>query len=120
MKDTLHRRDFLKTAAGFAAGVSLFPLACQPEGQVVPQGAPQPASAAEPLFKISLAQWSLHRAYFGGSPGERGWNVFFQTLHSDNYRSLLAGDIDPPDFPVRVSLAGYSTVKPSCAQQRNR
>ncbi|MFB3133003.1 MAG: TIM barrel protein, partial [Rhodothermales bacterium] len=100
MKHTLHRRDFLKTAAGFAAGVSLFPLACQPEGQQAPQGAPQPASAAEPLFKISLAQWSLHRAYFGGSPGDRGWNVFFQTLHSDNYRSLLAGDIDPLDFPV--------------------
>ncbi len=100
MKHALHRRDFLKTAAGFAAGVSLFPLACQPEGQQAPQGAPQPASAAEPLFKISLAQWSLHRAYFGGSPGERGWNVFFQTLHSDNYRSLLAGDIDPLDFPV--------------------
>ncbi len=71
MTYALHRREFLKTAAGVAAGVSLFPLACQSEG--AEEG---PATgAAEPLFKISLAQWSLHRA-------------------------LRAGDIDPLDFPV--------------------
>ena len=93
MKHKLHRRDFLKTAAGLTAGVSLFPLACQSEGKS--------ASTAEPLFKISLAQWSLHKTYFGGSPGDTvGWDVFGQTLYSDNYRSLLAGDLDPLDCPV--------------------
>ena len=30
MKRQLHRRDFLKSAAGLAAGVSLFPLAASP------------------------------------------------------------------------------------------
>ena len=74
MKHKLHRRDFLKTAAGLTAGVSLFPLACQSEGKEDAQEAAT-ASTAEPLFKISLAQWSLHR-------------------------SLRAGDIDPLDFPV--------------------
>ena len=104
MKNQIHRRDFLKTAAGLAAGVSLFPLACQsnqePMGERSEGEAGQSQMAAAPLFKISLAQWSLHKSYFGGSPGEKGWAVFQQTLHSDNYRSLLAGDIDPLDFPV--------------------
>ncbi|QJX00026.1 sugar phosphate isomerase/epimerase family protein [Frigoriglobus tundricola] len=47
----LTRRDFLATSAA-AAGAALLPAG---------------ARAAEPtdLFKISLAQWSLHRAFFG-------------------------------------------------------
>ncbi len=89
----LHRRDFLK-AAGVTAGVSFFPLACRSEGR---EGAQEAQSAStELLFEISLAQWSLHNAYFGSSlTGD-----FQRTLHSENYRSLLAGDIDPLDFPV--------------------
>ncbi len=104
MKRQLHRRDFLKSAAGLAAGVSLFPLACQSEGYEDTEETAQEsqtASTAEPLFKISLAQWSLHKTYFGGSPGDTvGWAGFHEALHSDNYRALLDGDIDPLDFPV--------------------
>ncbi len=105
MNNQLHRRDFLKTAAGLAAGVSLFPLACQPKNEPMDEpageaGQPEMAAAA-PLFKISLAQWSLHKGYFGGSPGEMmGWEVFGQRLHGDDYRALLAGDLDPLNFPV--------------------
>ena len=105
MKNQLHRRDFLKTAAGLVVGASVFPLACQPNQQPMEESSEGEAgqsqmAATAPLFKISLAQWSLHKSYFGGSPGVMGWDVFQQTLNSDNYRSLLAGDIDPLDFPV--------------------
>ncbi len=107
MKKPLRRRQFIKTTAGLAAGLSLFPLGCQPDQQDTSEDAdvaPTPESpgtaSAAPLFKISLAQWSLHKAYFGGSPGDKGWDVFRETLFSDNYRSLLAGDIDPINFPV--------------------
>jgi sugar phosphate isomerase/epimerase len=97
MKQRLPRRDFLKTAAGLTAGISLLPFACRSDGEEDARVTP----AAELLFKISLAQWSLHKAYFGGSPGDTvGWDAFGQILHSDNYRSLLAGDIDPLNFPV--------------------
>ena len=56
----------------------------------------------EPLFRISLAQWSLHRTLFGGDPGETiGWDNFRQALQSADYRtSVLAGSMDPLDFPV--------------------
>jgi L-ribulose-5-phosphate 3-epimerase len=46
---SLSRRDFLKASAALAAA----PLAAT--------AAPRP----DPLFKISLAQWSLNKAYFG-------------------------------------------------------
>jgi sugar phosphate isomerase/epimerase len=86
----------LKTAAGLTAGISLLPLACRSDGEEDARVTPE----AELLFKISLAQWSLHKSYFGGSPGDTvGWDAFGQMLYSD-YRSLLAGDIDPLDFPV--------------------
>jgi L-ribulose-5-phosphate 3-epimerase len=97
MKHKLQRRDFLKTSAGLTAGVSLLQFGCRSE----PEEETPAMSGADSLFKISLAQWSLHRAYFGGSPGDTiGWDAFGDMLYSDDYRSLLAGDIDPLDFPV--------------------
>lgn len=50
----LTRRDFLGRASAFGAGLGLLGWAgCKPV-----------ASTAEPLFRISLAEWSLHRAIF--------------------------------------------------------
>ncbi len=55
MTPILSRRRFLQTAAGVAAGAAL-PFSV---GRVF-------AADKEPLFKISLAQWSLNKALFGG------------------------------------------------------
>ena len=54
MTITLSRRDFLKTSAGIStmAGVSSLGMA-------------YPA-AADPLYKISLAEWSINQPLFGG------------------------------------------------------
>jgi len=51
----MDRRDFMKSSALGAAGMSLFPMACA-ESAVMP---PPP-----PIYRISLAQWSLHKAHF--------------------------------------------------------
>ena len=48
-----------------------------------------------PLFPVSLAQWSLHRTYFGGGLTAR----FREDLRSDP-DSVLKGEADPLDFPV--------------------
>jgi L-ribulose-5-phosphate 3-epimerase len=53
MIGTVGRRDFLKHSAGLAAGLAV----------VVPLHADE--TKKKPLFLISLAQWSLHRAFFG-------------------------------------------------------
>jgi sugar phosphate isomerase/epimerase len=49
---SLRRRDFLKVSAALAATGLVGPLAM--------------ADDKKPLFDISLAEWSLHRAIFGG------------------------------------------------------
>jgi sugar phosphate isomerase/epimerase len=53
MDRTVDRRDFLKQTAALTAGLGL--------GAAVPA-----ADDKKPPFLISLAQWSLHRALFGG------------------------------------------------------
>ena len=55
----------------------------------------QSAWAAEPLFPISLAQWSLHRTYFGGALSADFFKAF-----SQDPDSVLNGEADPLDFPV--------------------
>jgi len=68
------RRWFLKGAAGVAAGAGLVTLGCGGAGD---PGGPSAAGEADnapataeggtaPLFRISLAEWSLHRALRGG------------------------------------------------------
>ncbi len=60
------------------------------------------ARAAEPvpLFPVSLAQWSLHRTYFGGGLSAG----FFRDLQNDP-DAVLKGDADPLDFPVLARTA---------------
>lgn len=54
------------------------------------------AIAAQAL-SISLAQWSLHKRFFGESL-EKGWKFFGNTLRSDP-DALLQGQADPANFP---------------------
>lgn len=78
----MHRRDLLKAAAATTAWGAL--------------GASGLAAARPPLFRISLAQWSLHRALYGTlEPGEDRVAL----LRSDPDRALR-GPLKPLDFPL--------------------
>jgi len=55
MMRTLERRDFLKNSVGLAAGLGLGSAALSLHAD---------EAKKKPLFLISLAQWSLHRAFF--------------------------------------------------------
>lgn len=52
---------------------------------------------AAQVLDISLAQWSLHRRFFGESL-EKGWSFMSRMLKEDPAQ-LLAGTSDPADFP---------------------
>lgn len=52
----MDRRDFAKTSAAAVMGLGLAPTL----------GIGNAASSQDPLYKISLAQWSLHRTLFDG------------------------------------------------------
>jgi len=51
----INRRDFVKVSGGAAAAAGLSAM-----------GMPAVGSAAEPLYKISLAEWSINKPLFGG------------------------------------------------------
>jgi sugar phosphate isomerase/epimerase len=60
------RRSFLKASAALTLGAALPAWGCAPDD--APDAPPQePGAADTPLYRISLAQWSLHRALFDGS-----------------------------------------------------
>ena len=60
------RRSVLKRSGAFAFGAGLAALAARvPAASAAePQAAARGGAAAEPLFKISLAEWSLHKTLF--------------------------------------------------------
>lgn len=53
-------------------------------------------AAQQPAYQISLAQWSLHRSFFGDSLS-KGREYFGSALDNDP-DSLLTGVLDPLDF----------------------
>ncbi len=77
----MHRRDLIRAGAAAAAlGVTrALPLRAAPAG-----------------FRISLAQWSLHRAFFGTPPAGTDRVTLLRT---DPDRALQ-GPLHPLDFPV--------------------
>ncbi len=56
MSGSLDRRSFLRTTVAAGAAIGLTSL---------PDSAAVAAEKSDPLFKISLAEWSFHRALFG-------------------------------------------------------
>jgi len=60
------RRRFLKTSAALALGAAIPGGACSSSEDEATPNAPASGATDAPLFKISLAQWSLHRALFDG------------------------------------------------------
>ena len=62
------RRRFIRSAAGAAAGAGLFAWACtDSDNPASPAATPVAADKLqEPIFRISLAEWSLHRALGSG------------------------------------------------------
>jgi len=75
-------------ALGFATGAA---------GVSYPAWAGTPSTS---LFAVSLAQWSLHRTYFGSNLSAE----FFQRFRQDP-DSVLQGEADPLDFPVLARKA---------------
>jgi sugar phosphate isomerase/epimerase len=61
-----------------------------------------------PDFQISLAQWSLHRTYFGGSITD--WQEFGRLL-VESPDDLLKGEDDPMDFPKVAAGYGINCIE---------
>ncbi|MCK4992696.1 MAG: TIM barrel protein, partial [Bacteroidales bacterium] len=91
----------LFTKVMFMAVAAMFLVSCNIGKKPVAEAEEQTTVEATPDFEISLAQWSLHKTYFGGAPD---WAEFSRLLEEDP-DAMLKGEMDPFDFP-KVS-AGY-------------
>ena len=63
-----------------------------------------------PDFQISLAQWSLHKKYFGNIEERGGWGWFVNTLNNAP-DDLIAEGQDPMDFPAVAAKFGVTTIE---------
>ncbi len=92
----------------FMAVATMFLVSCNTGTK---SSADKEAPATEevtPDFQISLAQWSLHRSYFGGAIED--WEEFGRLLMEEP-DSLLQGDIDPMDFPKVAAGYGINCIE---------
>ncbi len=69
----MQRRIFIRQSVALSAGLGLVGFSCNSStksetAQVADTTSQQKTTGANPLFKISLAEWSYHRALFG-NPG---------------------------------------------------
>ena len=88
---------------------TLFLSSCNPGSGASDKGAAKAAqSEVEPDFKISLAQWSLHRTYFGGAIED--WQEFGRLL-MESPDDLIQGDLDPIDFPKVAAAYGIHCIE---------
>lgn len=96
----MKRRHFLRLSAAGSASLFLAPamLAGCASGEGEGEGKAAGDGLDEGLFfSISLAQWSLHKSFFGESL-QKGWEYMMQVRQTDP-DALFAGSIHPADFP---------------------
>jgi sugar phosphate isomerase/epimerase len=70
---------------------------------------PAEETAMEPDLNISLAQWSLHKSYFGDALNG-DWEAFGRLL-MESPDSLLQGVIHPDNFPALAASYGINTIE---------
>jgi sugar phosphate isomerase/epimerase len=89
----MNRKNFLKISTSGAAGIMAMPLwmqACSPAGDSTSS-----QEANDLFFDISLAQWSLHKEFFG--PSMRKSKQDFLAMRSKDPESVIQGR-DPLEF----------------------
>ncbi len=64
---------------------------------------------ATPDLHLTLAQWSLHKSFFGDALNG-DWAKFGQML-MESPDSLLQGDLKPVDFPEIAASYGFTTIE---------
>jgi sugar phosphate isomerase/epimerase len=96
-------------AAMAAAALLLSGLGCRNEEAAGPKEEPAVTrTQASDDFRISLAQWSLHRTFFGRVIEDS--EAFDQTL-LESPDSVLQGDVDPIEFPAIAAGYGIHSIE---------
>jgi sugar phosphate isomerase/epimerase len=81
-------------------------MACNPEKS----SSSGDVESTTPDFQISLAQWSLHRKYFGDIESRGGFDWFLKTLRESPDDAIAPGQ-DPMNFPEDASKYGVNSIE---------
>ena len=92
--DSSRRKTIKQLGTGLAAagifGFSATTFSCAGEGaQAAKKAAEVVKVAKEPFFKISLAQWSLHRSFFGDALKSGDFGAFGKALILSKMKPII-------------------------------
>ncbi|MGB3848642.1 MAG: sugar phosphate isomerase/epimerase family protein [Tunicatimonas sp.] len=115
----MQRRIFIKRStllsAGLgSAGLGLLNSACSTPSSESAAGGDTTAVAStstEPLYRISLAEWSFHKSLFNPAALKMPWSEFGNKLQND-YQFLVADSkMTNMDFPAKAADMGFEGVE---------
>jgi len=92
----------------FMAVAAMFLVSCNTGKKPAAETEEQATVEVTPDFEISLAQWSLHKTYFGGAITD--WEEHNRMM-MESPDDLLKGDIDPMDFPKVAAGYGINCIE---------
>ena len=104
----MDRRRFLQTGAVLGAAAAAGCM--ERDAGSGEEAAPAAETTVEPLYRISLAEWSYFRELFGPSLSALADGSFGDVLETDP-RSLYQGQLDHLDFPARARGLGIEAVE---------
>ncbi len=87
-----------------------FFLACNPKKDSSEKSTDSIDKDTVPDFQISLAQWSLHRSFFGPRDQE-GYAEWYFKMLEESPDSVLRGELDPIDFPEIAKGYGINSIE---------
>lgn len=111
----MQRRIFIKQSALITTGAGLFGYACstnttQSDGEAN-ESASETIVSAEPLYKISLAEWSLNKALFNPAIQDMPWPERAK-LYDTNYDYIIAdSELNNLGFPQKARDLGFEGVE---------
>ncbi len=99
MSNSFSRRNFLQLAGTTGAGLLLAGM----------KGA-DPGEPGEPLFRISLAEWSVNRMIFGKAR-EKNWEEFSRMLRENFSAIEKQAEMTNLQFPVFARSLGFDAIE---------
>ncbi len=109
----MQRRIFIKRSSLIVTGAGLFGYACSSnttQSETIAEEA-SPAVTTEPLFRISLAQWSLNKALFNPAMQALPWPERAKLYDTDYERVIANSKLTTLQFPQKARDLGFEGVE---------
>ena len=111
----MQRRIFIKRSSLAITGAGLLGYACSSNTTqneaVSDESTPAVETAAEPLYQISLAQWSLNKSLFNPAVQTMPWPERAKLYDTDYERVIADSKLNNLQFPQKARDLGFEGVE---------